>query len=241
MRLAIHARRAALAAGVAVLAMPAAAAVFDITITNDAGPGGFSVTPLWAAFHDSGFDAFDVGDTASPGIEQIAEVGVTGMIGPEFAAADPDGTATTLPSNGGPPPFQPGQSATTRVNVASTGEVFFSFASMLVPSNDTFLGNDDAPRTVHASQADELERLRWELERAQGLLEQKRSYLGKGLTRTQAERELKRFAAALPEDADWAVFDLRALRPIFHSRANAEGREALAELAGAPERLLGED
>lgn len=41
---------------------------------------------------------------------------------------------------------------------------------------------------------------------------------------------LKRFEAAMPEGSSWAVFDLRPLRPIFHDRDNATGREALSEL-----------
>jgi hypothetical protein len=47
---------------------------------------------------------------------------------------------------------------------------------------------------------------------------------------TESSPHLARFERAMPENADWAVFDLRALRPIFHDRANAAGREALAEL-----------
>jgi len=45
-------------------------------------------------------------------------------------------------------------------------------------------------------------------------------------------------AAAMPEDTDWAVFDLRPLRPIFHDRDNAEGREALADLAWSYDLLV---
>lgn len=48
---------------------------------------------------------------------------------------------------------------------------------------------------------------------------------------TDDSPHLARFADAMPDGADWAVFDLRPLRPIFHRRANVEGREALAELA----------
>jgi erythromycin esterase-like protein len=41
---------------------------------------------------------------------------------------------------------------------------------------------------------------------------------------------LDRFADHVPEGGEWVVFDLRPLRPVFHDRANREGREALSEM-----------
>ena len=49
---------------------------------------------------------------------------------------------------------------------------------------------------------------------------------------------LERFSDVMPDDAEWAVFDLRSLRPVFHRAANAEGREELADLVWAYDLLV---
>jgi hypothetical protein len=49
---------------------------------------------------------------------------------------------------------------------------------------------------------------------------------------------LSRFEQAMPDGAEWAVFDLRPLRPLFHDADNAAGREALAELAWGYDLLV---
>ncbi|MGK7294517.1 MAG: hypothetical protein ACNS61_01660 [Candidatus Wenzhouxiangella sp. M2_3B_020] len=55
---------------------------------------------------------------------------------------------------------------------------------------------------------------------------------------TESSPYLDRFEAAMPEDSEWAVFDLRALRPIFHDRDNADGRGALAEIVWGYDLLV---
>lgn len=61
--------------------------------------------------------------------------------------------------------------------------------SLGIPLPADRLDVEDAAARVRAATYS-LERLGWDLERERQLLEQKRSYLGRGLSRTQAEREL---------------------------------------------------
>lgn len=141
----IATRRTLAGLAVSLIALPAAAAQLEITFTNLNPTAGFSFTPLWAAFHDGGFDAFDVGGAASAGVESLAEVGQVGGLNTELAAADADGQAFVLPgTTSGPPTVDPGETASLVVDVDAANARFFTFLTMLVPSNDTFLGSDGA-------------------------------------------------------------------------------------------------
>lgn len=112
-----------------------------VEVTNNQPTGGFSFTPVWHAFHDGSFDAFDSGSSASSELETIAELGNATPLDTAFGGA---GVSGVLASPSGPPPFTPGQSNSTVVNVGdSTVNRYFSFASMVIPSNDLFIGNDD--------------------------------------------------------------------------------------------------
>ena len=55
---------------------------------------------------------------------------------------------------------------------------------------------------------------------------------------TESSPWMKRFEAAFPDGSDWAVFDLRPLRPVFHDVDNAKGRESLADLAWGYDLLV---
>ena len=50
-----------------------------ITIENLAPEAGTSIAPFWFAFHDGSFDLYDVGETASPALELLAEDGIVGL------------------------------------------------------------------------------------------------------------------------------------------------------------------
>ena len=109
----------------------------QITISNDAGAGGSYLTPVWLGFHDGSFDQFDAGASASAGIEAIAEDGNASVLSASFAG---NGVDTVV--GGGP--IAPGQTVTTTINIADDGsQSYLSFASMLLPSSDFFIGNDD--------------------------------------------------------------------------------------------------
>ncbi|MEO3414308.1 spondin domain-containing protein [Roseovarius sp. CAU 1744] len=126
------------------LATAVQAATLEITITNTAQTGGFAITPVYSAFHDGSFDAFDAGSTASAGVELIAETGSAGGLPAERLAVAPGSVATVVAAPGsGPPTIDPGETTTATIEVDGSVNRYFTFLSMLVPSNDTFLGNDD--------------------------------------------------------------------------------------------------
>lgn len=127
----------------ATCAVSAHAASLRIKVTNNQAVGGLSITPLYTALHDGNFDAFDLGGTASPGLELIAETGMASVIAAERRAIDPDSQSRVLASRSGPPPIQPGESETRFLNVSTSEALFFTFLSMLLPSNDHFIGNDN--------------------------------------------------------------------------------------------------
>ena len=127
-------------AAVAITA-PAGAAIVDVTITveNLAQPNSLGFAPLRFGFNNGTFDAFDAGETATPPIITIAEGGSGSLWLPAFAAADP--TAVIASTAGGPQ--LPGSTQELTFRVDTLINPFFTFASMVVPSNDFFIGNDD--------------------------------------------------------------------------------------------------
>lgn len=128
----------------AAIASPAAATSLRVTVTNLAQTDGFSLTPVYSAFHDGSVDLFDAGGTASAGIEEIAELGSFGTLTSERLAMQGDSQGAAFTS-GMPPTIDPGEISIQEIDIADpTLNRFFSFFSMIVPSNDTFIGNDDA-------------------------------------------------------------------------------------------------
>lgn len=121
------------------LAAGASAAPVELTVTleNLAPAGSVSFAPLHVGFHSGSFDAFNNGQAAGAAITSVAEGGAGGAWQAEFAAADPGATRGTI---GGA--LTPG-SSTSQVFMVDPGiNPFFTFATMVVPSNDLFLGND---------------------------------------------------------------------------------------------------
>lgn len=125
-----------------------AQAIGDLRIAVEhAGNTDFSLTPLWFGFHNGAFDTFDTGSAASPALEAIAELGSVAEITAAFTAApgvpgDIQGVAAA--AGNGVPPIEPGETGigfATPVNPA--GYQYFSYLSMVVPTNDTFIGNGD--------------------------------------------------------------------------------------------------
>ena len=131
-----------------VPAVANAQAIGDIRIAVEhAGNTDFSLTPLWFGIHNGNFDTFDSGSAASPALEALAELGMTGPITADFTAAPGvpgDIQGTIVAADNGVPPIEPGETGVgfvTPVNPAAYQ--YFSFLSMLVPTNDTFIGNGD--------------------------------------------------------------------------------------------------
>jgi len=134
-----------------LLAGAASAATLEITVTNERSTGGLYLTPLLSIFHDGSFDSFDAGSGASAAVEALAEEGnVAGVIGTVEAANAMNGTnhSTAVIANaagfGGAPVLDPGEVTTIQVDLDTNTQRFLSFLSMVIPSNDTFIGNDNA-------------------------------------------------------------------------------------------------
>lgn len=124
----------------AALGLSAQAATRNITITveNLAPSQSIVDAPLHFGFHQGQFDAFNIGQTASAALVSVAELGAGTQWQSAFAAADPLATRGTV---GGI--LAPGQSASLTVAVDTARNSFFSYAAMVVPSNDFFIGNDN--------------------------------------------------------------------------------------------------
>ncbi|MEP2654649.1 MAG: spondin domain-containing protein [Sedimentitalea sp.] len=131
----------------AALAMPAAASTISVTITNNSGDNGVYFTPFLNVVHDGTYTPFEVGQAASSGLETLAELGGTaGAAAEALDASDPNRGIATLveptgvgdPAIGGPPVFDPGNSATLTFDLNSSSQ-YLTLLSMIIPSNDTFV------------------------------------------------------------------------------------------------------
>lgn len=131
-------------AALAALAGTAQAAEVMVTVTveNLAPTDSVAFAPLRIGFHNGTFDAFDIGSTATEAIISVAEGGSGSAWFPAFMAADPTATlGSVLPNPAGP--LLPGATGSATFRVDTSVNPYFTFASMVVPSNDFFIGNDD--------------------------------------------------------------------------------------------------
>jgi len=141
----------AVVGGVFVLAAEqraSAQAVGDIRVevTNE-GNSDFFLTPVWFGFHEGSFDLFNVDEAASSALEIIAELGNTTPLADAFTAAPGipgDLQGVVVGTDVGPPPIDPGETGVGYVTpINPSSYQYFSFASMVIPTNDTFIGNGD--------------------------------------------------------------------------------------------------
>ena len=133
----------ALAVVALLLSMTAAASAdppvstYEVTITNLTS--GQPFTPPLVATHRKSIDLFDVGQPASPEIQQIAE---NGNLDPAVALAT--GSSKVFDAQvilGDVPPVLPGTSRTFTVS-AVPGAENLTWVSMLICTNDGFTGLD---------------------------------------------------------------------------------------------------
>lgn len=139
-------QRTGLVAALTLIAAPAAATTLSVTVTNEFGSDGFALTPVYSAFHNGSFDTYNIGDPATQGLETLAELGAAGDIMSERTASNPESTAGLVfgGPEGMPRPIFGGETATAEIEITDeTAQRFFSFLSMVVPTNDTFIGNGD--------------------------------------------------------------------------------------------------
>ncbi len=138
--MAIRTRGLGLTCAVLVLISSAATAGpmnVTVTIQNLAPANSISFAPLRLGFHNGTFDSFNNGQAASPAIISIAEGGSGNEWFPAFQAAEPQATLGSIDGA-----LLPGQTATSTFRVDPAANQFFTFGTMVIPSNDFFLGND---------------------------------------------------------------------------------------------------
>ena len=124
----------------------ASAASLQISITNNQAADGVYLTPLASIVHDGNFDSFDRNSNASQSLELLAEEGDPSAILADAEAAGAAAGAIVAPGGfGGAPVIDPGETASIKLKVTDpTTNRYFSFLSMVIPSNDVFIGNDDS-------------------------------------------------------------------------------------------------
>jgi len=132
-------RHAAIASALTVTAAASQAALVDVTVTvqNLAPSNSIAFAPLHAGFNSGTFDAFNIGEVATSPIISVAEGGAGDVWQAAFAAADPGAVRGTV---GGL--LLPGATSSLTFRVDTSLNPYFTFASMVVPSNDFFIGND---------------------------------------------------------------------------------------------------
>ena len=121
----------------------AAPVEIQVSIENLAPQNSVAFAPLRVGFHSGSYDSFDEGSSASQAIISIAEGGSGSDWFPAFAAADPGATLGSVLTDGGGP-LTPGAIGSATFTIDPAINRFFSFGSMVVPSNDSFIGNDSA-------------------------------------------------------------------------------------------------
>jgi hypothetical protein len=117
-----------------------------IEVENLQSNVGFFLTPVWFGVHDGSFDLFNNGSATSASLEALAEDGIVGLIQGDFSGAQPGGVQGVVTAAGGfpgAPVLDPGETGIVSVNVTNTStNRYFSYASMVIPSNDAFIAND---------------------------------------------------------------------------------------------------
>ncbi len=140
-----YSRRVAVAAAALCafgVATGANAASVTISITNEQPGDGLYLTPLLTVLHGGTFDPFDVGEEASLALEELAEEGDPSLL----IAEARENEANVIVSPGGfpgAPVIDPGETASISVHADPFSNRFLSFFSMVIPSNDSFIGNDN--------------------------------------------------------------------------------------------------
>ena len=132
----------ALPATLLALSTDALAVTLRVTVENIAPDGGVILTPTWVGFHDGSFDLYNRGESLDlfPGMEALVEDGNNAPLSAEFADQMPNGVDGSLFGPGMPPVITPG-TITSETFEVDTSNRYFSYASMVIPSNDAFVAN----------------------------------------------------------------------------------------------------
>ncbi|MEM6454168.1 MAG: spondin domain-containing protein [Acidobacteriota bacterium] len=113
----------------------------EVTIENLAPPQGNFLTPVWVGFHAGTFDLYDRGAPLRESVERVAEDGNFGPLLEEFDASPGTANDGVLLGPGGP--IAPGETASAifDLNPENAATRYFSYAAMVLPSNDAFIAN----------------------------------------------------------------------------------------------------
>ncbi|MGB3511132.1 MAG: spondin domain-containing protein [Microcoleaceae cyanobacterium] len=114
-----------------------------VTIENSAPENGAFFSSTWAAFHDGSFDIFNPGEAGEAFLEGLAEDANTADITTAFADSGA-GVQQTIPGpTGDLNDFISGDTASAQFIVDDGSDRYFSYGSMILPSNDAFIANGD--------------------------------------------------------------------------------------------------
>lgn len=137
------------AAGLALPALAQADSIPSVVVTieNVQPSRGVFLTPPWIAIHDGNFDTYEGGAGASVplGGNEIESLAEDGNNAPISATFDSVGIGAQAQGVAGPQgPLAPGDRASVTLNVDPLTDRYFSYASMIIPSNDFFIANGNA-------------------------------------------------------------------------------------------------
>jgi len=121
------------------------AQAYEVTLSfsNLSGPNGAALSPIFVALGDGGFNPFTPGGSASAAIQTLSETGSGAGLATQFGMADPAGWSgeVTASSNAfGPGIYLPGGTGSITLNLDPAKNEYLSYFSMVVPSNDFFIG-----------------------------------------------------------------------------------------------------
>jgi len=116
-----------------------------VTYYNLAPEDGTVVSPLWVGFHNGTFDIYDVGSPAPERLERLAEDGDSAILSQEFIGSGYGLVEGRIEGTAQFNAVLPGDSAmeTFTLDVNDECECYFSYAAMVLPSNDAFIANNN--------------------------------------------------------------------------------------------------
>ena len=121
--------------------------VQNVVTQGDADSSVF-FSPVWVGFHNGTFNPFDEGQAASEAIERVAEDAIftpagdfSETISTEFGDSGAGSSAGVIFGPDGP--FTQGSLGVSGFDVDETQGIYLTYASMILPSNDAFIGNND--------------------------------------------------------------------------------------------------